>query len=363
MTIALDEAQLVATASEAARVSPGRPILIDRFLEDAFEVDVDAIADGERVVIGGILQHIEEAGIHSGDSFCVLPPYRITQEHLEAMREQTRRMGAALKVVGLMNVQFAIKDSTVYVLEVNPRASRTIPFVSKATGIPLARLAARVMVGRSLKDLGMMDEPVPPAVFVKGVVFPFVRFPGEDPVLGPEMKSTGEVMGISRRFGYAFAKAHMACGLSLPISGRIFISVNDNDKEEVVPIAAGLAELGFRLVATSGTARRLERAGLPVEVVFKVNEGRPNVVDRILNGDIALVLNTPLGRESHFDEVAIRRTATAHGVPCITTLSGGAAAVEGIRALQQEDLEVSSLQEFHAARPGASLSGRPGGFP
>jgi len=217
------------------------------------------------------------------------------------------------------------------------------------------------MVGRSLEDLGLTDEPVPPAVFVKGVVFPFVRFPGEDPVLGPEMKSTGEVMGISRRFGYAFAKAQMACGLSLPTSGRVFLSVNDNDKEEVVPIAAGLAELGFRLVATSGTAERLERAGLPVEVVFKVNEGRPNVVDRVLNGDIALVLNTPLGRESHFDEVAIRKTATAHGVPCITTLSGGAAAVEGIRALQQEALEVSSLQEFHPARAKAAPSGRPGG--
>jgi len=359
MTIAHDETQLLVFAGEAARISPGHPVLIDRFLDDAFEVDVDAIADGERVVIGGILQHIEEAGIHSGDSFCVLPTYRITREHLETMREQTRRLGHALKVVGLMNVQFAIKDSTAYVLEVNPRASRTVPFVSKATGVPLARLAARLMVGRTLAELGFTSEPTVQAVFVKGVVFPFARFPGEDPVLGPEMKSTGEVMGISPHFGHAFAKAQMACGLSLPVSGRAFLSVNDNDKEGVVPIAAGLARLGFRLMATSGTARRLAQEGLPVETVYKVNEGRPNVADWILNGEIDLIVNTPLGRESHFDEVAIRRTATARGIPCITTLSGGAAAVEGIRALQHAALEVSPLQAYHAAARQAP--GREGG--
>jgi carbamoyl-phosphate synthase large subunit len=350
MTVAYDESQLQAFAGEAARVSPGHPVFIDRFLEDAFEVDVDAISDGREVVIGGILQHIEEAGIHSGDSFCVLPTYKITPPQLEQMRDQTRRMGLALGVKGLMNVQFAIKDGVLYVLEVNPRASRTVPFVSKATGVPLARLAARAMMGRTLREMGFTQEPVPPAVFVKGVVFPFIRFPGVDPILGPEMKSTGEVMGISPSFGQAFAKAQMACGLSLPRSGRAFISVNDYDKESVIPIARGLAELGFRILATGGTANRLAEEGLVVEMVFKVNEGRPNVVDRILNGEIDLILNTPLGRESHFDEEAIRRIATSRAIPCITTLSGGAAAVEGIRALQQEALDVAPLQAFHPSR-------------
>ena len=347
MTVAYDEGQLLAFAGQAARVSPGHPVFIDRFLEDAFEVDVDAIGDGKEIIIGGIMQHIEEAGIHSGDSFCVLPPYRISKADQDRMRDQTKRMGIALKVRGLMNVQFALKDSTLYVLEVNPRASRTIPFVSKATGVPLARLAAKVQVGRTLAELGLREEPALPAVFVKGVVFPFMRFPGEDPLLGPEMKSTGEVMGISPSFGHAFAKAQMACGQSLPTSGRVFISVNDNDKSAVVPIARGFAELGFRLLATSGTANRLAAEGLMVEVAYKVNEGRPNVVDKILNGEIDLILNTTLGRESHFDEMAIRRTATSRGIPCITTLSGGAASVEGIRALKREGLEVAPLQAFH----------------
>jgi len=347
MTVAYDEGQLLAFAGQAARVSPGHPVFIDRFLEDAFEVDVDAIGDGKEIIIGGIMQHIEEAGIHSGDSFCVLPPYRISKADQDRMRDQTKRMGIALKVRGLMNVQFALKDSTLYVLEVNPRASRTIPFVSKATGVPLARLAAKLQVGRTLAELGLREEPALPAVFVKGVVFPFMRFPGEDPLLGPEMKSTGEVMGISPSFGHAFAKAQMACGQSLPTSGRVFISVNDNDKSAVVPIARGFAELGFRLLATSGTANRLAAEGLMVEVAYKVNEGRPNVVDKILNGEIDLILNTTLGRESHFDEMAIRRTATSRGIPCITTLSGGAASVEGIRALKREGLEVAPLQAFH----------------
>jgi carbamoyl-phosphate synthase large subunit len=348
MMVAYDEEQLLSFASEAARVSPGHPVFIDRFLEDAFEVDVDAIGDGSEVVIGGIMQHIEEAGIHSGDSFCVLPPFKISKEHQDLMREQTRRLGKALQVKGLMNVQYAIKDSVLYVLEVNPRASRTIPFVSKATGVPLARLAAKVQVGRTLEELGITKEPTLPAVFVKGVVFPFIRFPGVEPVLGPEMKSTGEVMGISPSFGHAFAKAQMACGQPLPTGGRVFLSVNDYDKETVVPIARGFAELGFRLLATSGTANRLAREGLVVEMVYKVNEGRPNVVDRILNGEIDLILNTTLGRESHFDEMSIRRTATSRNVPCITTLSGGAAAVEGIRALKREGLEVAPLQSYQS---------------
>ncbi|HEV8335556.1 MAG TPA: carbamoyl-phosphate synthase large subunit [Candidatus Polarisedimenticolia bacterium] len=351
MMVAYDETQLLSYASQAARVSPGHPVFIDRFLEDAFEVDVDAIGDGSRVVIGGILQHIEEAGIHSGDSFCVLPTYKITPEHLAQIRDQTVRMGLALSVRGLMNVQFAVKDGVLYVLEVNPRASRTVPFVSKATGVPLARHAARIMAGRTLRDLGFTEEPVPPAVFVKGVVFPFIRFPGEDPILGPEMKSTGEVMGISPAFGQAFAKAQMACGMRLPTEGKVFISVNDYDKEAVIPIGRGLAEMGFRLTASAGTAHRLAEAGLAVEMIYKVNEGRPNIVDRILNGDIQLILNTPLGRESHFDEESIRRTATSRGVPCITTLSGGAAAVEGIRALRQGGLDVAPLQAYHRAAP------------
>ena len=348
MTVAYDENQLLTFAREAALVSPGHPVFLDRFLEDAFEVDVDAIADGHEVVIGGIMQHIEEAGIHSGDSFCVLPPYRISTADQDRMREQTKRLGLALKVRGLMNVQFALKDGILYVLEVNPRASRTIPFVSKATGVPLARLAAKVQVGRTLAELGLREEPALPAVFVKGVVFPFIRFPGEDPLLGPEMKSTGEVMGISPSFGHAFAKAQMACGQTLPTTGRIFISVNDNDKDSVVPIARGFAELGFRLLATGGTAERLASNGLLVEVVYKVNEGRPNIVDKMLNGEIDLILNTTLGRESHFDEMSIRRTATSRNVPCITTLSGGAAAVEGIRALRREGLEVAPLQAYHS---------------
>jgi len=349
MMVAYDESQLLSFAEQAARVSPGHPVFIDRFLEDAFEVDVDAIGDGKEIIIGGIMQHIEEAGIHSGDSFCVLPPYRISRADQDRMREQTKRLGLALKVKGLMNVQFALKDSVLYVLEVNPRASRTIPFVSKATGVPLARLAAKVQVGRSLEDLGLREEPSLPAVFVKGVVFPFIRFPGEDPVLGPEMKSTGEVMGISPSFGHAFAKAQMACGQSLPTSGKIFISVNDNDKEAVVPIARGFAELGFRILATAGTANHLAARGMMVEVAYKVNEGRPNIVDRILNGEIDLILNTTFGRASHYDEMSIRRTATSRNIPCITTLSGGAATVQGIRALNREGLEVAPLQAFHAA--------------
>jgi carbamoyl-phosphate synthase large subunit len=333
---------------EAVRAAPGRRILIDRFLEDAFEVDVDAVADGQDVTIGGIMQHIEEAGIHSGDSACVLPTYLIRPEHLQVIRDYTHRLARALNVVGLMNVQYAIKDGVVYVLEVNPRASRTVPFVSKAIGVPLAKVAARVMAGRTLRQQGFTREILPRHVFVKEVVLPFARFPGEDTLLGPEMKSTGEVMGIARSFGHAFAKAQVASGAGLPVSGAAFISVNDYDKANVIPIARGLAQLGFRLVATRGTAKALEASGLKVERVFKVNEGRPNVVDRMKNGDIQLVINTPLGQESYFDEPAIRKTATRMGVPCITTLSGAAAAVTGIQALREQALEVMSLQEYYA---------------
>ena len=353
MAIVHSESVLESFLAEAARAAPGRRILIDRFLEDAFEVDVDAVSDGENVTIGGIMQHIEEAGIHSGDSACVLPTYLIRPEHLEVLRDYTHRLARALKVVGLMNVQYAVKDGVVYVLEVNPRASRTVPFVSKAIGVPLARVAARAMVGRSLLEQGFMHEIRPRHFYVKEVVLPFSRFPGEDPRLGPEMKSTGEVMGIADSFGHAFAKAQVASGSGLPVEGAAFISVNDYDKNNVVPIARGLERLGFRLLATRGTARALEAAGLPVERVFKVNEGRPNVVDRLKNGDIHLVINTPLGQASYFDEQAIRKTAIRMAVPCITTLSGAAAAVTGIEALREQALEVRSLQEYYAEDGGS----------
>jgi carbamoyl-phosphate synthase large subunit len=308
---------------------------------------VDCVADGRDVLIAGIMQHIEEAGIHSGDSACVLPPYLIAEEHLETMRRFTRELAIALEVRGLMNVQYAIKDGVVYVLEVNPRASRTVPFVSKATGLSLARIAARVMVGQSLAEQGNRP-PELHGFFVKESVLPFARFPNEDPVLGPEMKSTGEVMGIAPSFGIAFAKAQMSVGAPLPARGVAFLSVNDNDKDSVIPIARGLSEMGFSLTATSGTAARLRQAGLEVEPVFKVSEGRPNIVDRVKNGDIALMINTPLGRASFEDDKALRRSAYAFGVPIITTLSGAAASVAGIRALRREILAVRALQDVHA---------------
>ena len=312
-------------------------------------MDVDAVADGERVVIGAIMQHIEEAGIHSGDSACVIPPWHTAvKEKAPIIRDYTIRLARALSVRGLINIQFAMKDGTVYVLEVNPRASRTVPFVSKAIGVPLAKIAAKVAVGRLLADLGFTEEITPHGVCVKESVFPFSRFPGEDPLLGPEMRSTGEVMGLSDSFGLAFAKAQIAAGNPLPQGGRAFLSVNDFDKPNLRPIARGLAELGFQLVATSGTAKYLTENGIPVETVFKAGEGRPNVVDRIVSGEIHIIVNTPLGRESYFDEPAIRKTATMKGVPLITTMSRAAAAVQGIRAVREQGLSVLSLQEFHA---------------
>ena len=347
MCIVHDDERLVTYMRHAVEASPDRPVLIDKFLEDAFEFDVDAIADSEQVVIGGVMQHIEEAGIHSGDSACVLPAYKISKENLARIREITVALGKKIEVRGLMNVQFAIKDGEVYVLEVNPRASRTVPFVSKAVGVPLARLAARVMIGRTLREMGFTEEPSLEGWYVKEAVMPFLKFPGEDPVLGPEMRSTGEVMGIAPTFGAAFAKAQMASGFTLPTSGTAFISVNDYDKKTVVPIARDLAALGFRLIATRGTARALEEAGLKVETVNKVGEGRPNIVDHIKNRDIALVVNTPLGGVSYWDEPAIRRASYAHGVPCITTLSAAAACVAGIRALREESLDVKALQDLH----------------
>ncbi|MCL4846467.1 MAG: carbamoyl-phosphate synthase large subunit [Acidobacteria bacterium] len=356
MAIVYDPASLDRYMTTAVDASPEHPILIDRFLEDAFELDVDAVADQTgAVVLGGIMEHIEEAGIHSGDSSCVVPPYLVAERHLETIRDYTRRIARELKVVGLMNAQFAIKGDEVFVLEVNPRASRTVPYLSKATGVPLAKVAARVMLGRTLAEQGLVDDLQVAGVFVKTPVFPFVRFPGVDTLLGPEMKSTGEVMGGAAAFGTAFAKAQMAAGQKLPLSGAAFISVNNDDKANVTGIARGLAELGFKLLATRGTAAYLRAHGLDADVVYKINEGRPHVADRILNGEVDLLINTPLGRESFFDDRAMRRVAMLHGVPCITTLTGASATVAAIRALRDEGLDVRALQEYHA---GMAIGGR-----
>jgi carbamoyl-phosphate synthase large subunit len=349
MTIVYDEQSLEGYMKSAVEASPEKPVLIDRFLEDAFEVDVDALADGARCVIAGIQEHIEEAGIHSGDSSCVLPPYMVKPDHLETMRRYTRLLAKALDVRGLMNIQFAIKDDIVYVLEVNPRASRTVPFVSKATGEPLAKIAALVMTGRTLEEFNLPDELEVSNFFIKEPVFPFVKFPGIDPVLGPEMRSTGEVMGMASTFGLAFAKAQMGANASLPLEGTAFISVNDNDKKNAVRVARRLYELGFRIVATRGTAGYLNESGVPAERVFKVNEGRPNVVDLIKSDEIDMVVNTPLGRASFYDERAIRRAAMQYNVVTFTTLTGANAAASAIAAMKQEGkLDVTSLQEHHA---------------
>jgi carbamoyl-phosphate synthase large subunit len=349
MAIVYDEGSLESYVRNAVGFTPDRPVLIDKFLEQAAEFDVDALADDTACVIAGIQEHIEEAGIHSGDSSCVLPPVRIEPEHIETMRLYTRKLAKALSVRGLMNIQFAIKDHRVFVLEVNPRASRTVPFVSKATGVPIARIAALVMAGRKLSEFGLPPELTVERFFIKSPVFPFVKFPGVDPILGPEMHSTGEVMGIGETFGEAYGKAMLAAGLTLPSSGRAFISVNETDKGQAVLLARRLTRLGFELVATVGTAARLSEVGIPVETVFKVNEGRPNVVDHIKRGDIALVINTPLGRVSHYDEQAIRRAALQYNVPCVTTMTGAQAIVEAITARGDSDsIKVHSLQELHA---------------
>ena len=347
MAICYEEKTLGHYLQRATEVSEGHAILLDRFLDDAVEVDLDLISDGQRAVVVGVLQHIEEAGIHSGDSAAVLPPFKISDEDLEHLRETARRLALRLGVVGLMNVQYAIHEGEVYVIEVNPRASRTVPFIAKAVGLPLVDIAARVMAGATLEELGLTVEPEVPGVFVKAPVFPFQRFPGVDPVLGPEMKSTGEVMGVSEEFGMSFAKAWIAAGNRLPLSGTAFLTVHDRDKPSLVPVARGFAELGFRLVATAGTAEYLARQGLEVETVNKLPEGRPHVVDHLINGDIDLVVNTPLGRESHQDDSIIRQTALRHRIPCITTLSGALAASSGIAAMKARGPRVRSLQEIH----------------
>ena len=346
MEIVYSKKQLIDYISRSADVTAGHPILIDQFLEDAFEFDVDALCDGESVHIGAVMQHIEEAGIHSGDSACVLPPYKITAEALEEIIRITEQLALRLNVIGLINLQFAYKDGQVYVLEVNPRASRTVPFVSKATNVPLARIASQLAVGAKLKDFELKEWDKSPYVAVKEAVLPFNKFPEESIFLSPEMKSTGEVMGISKTLGESFRKASISAGTLIPGNGTVFISVNNSDKLDAIPIARDLLELGFKLVATSGTAKELAKNGLEVSTVFKVGEGRPNIVDGIKNGEINLVINTPMGARARYDEESIGRACIQHGIVAITTLSGANAALRAIRVASKK-IELDSIQNYH----------------
>ncbi|MHC1766731.1 MAG: carbamoyl-phosphate synthase large subunit [Verrucomicrobiia bacterium] len=343
----------------AVEASRRRPVLVDKFLEDATEVDVDCVADVGQfedpsqgtIVLGGILEHIEYAGVHSGDAAMVLPPHTLTPKVIQTIRDHTHAMARELRVVGLMNVQYAIKDELVYVLEVNPRASRTVPFVSKATGVPLAKIAARVMAGKTLRELGFTAEVRPEYWAVKESVFPFNRFHGQDILLSPEMRSTGEVMGLDADLGLAYAKSQMAAGSPLPMSGRVFISVSDADKSEVADVARLFADLGFEIVSTSGTATVLEKAGLAVRRVFKLREGRPDSIDLLKNREIQLVVNTPSGQVPRADEIKIRTTAVYTGTPIMTTLRGARAAALGIAAMKHSGVAVKTLQEFHQLAP------------
>jgi carbamoyl-phosphate synthase large subunit len=321
---------------------------VDRFLEDATEVDVDCISDGETVVIGGIMEHIEQAGIHSGDSACVIPSFSLSAKSLETIKYATKAMAKELEVRGLMNVQFAVKDEEVYIIEVNPRASRTAPFVSKAIGVPLPKLAAKIMAGKTLKELGFTEEIVPPHFSVKEAVFPFIKFPGIDITLGPEMRSTGEVMGIDSDIGSAYAKAQMAAQPALPDGGNVFISVKDRDKAAVVEIAKDFADLGFTIFATAGTAGVLEENGIAAKTLFRLNEGRPTALDMIKNGEIQFIVNTPSGEQPRKDEVIIRSAAVANRIATMTTLRAARASAAAIRAMRDRGLQVKSLQEYHA---------------
>ena len=348
MAMVEDVTQLDGFVLKALDAAPGKPLLVDQFMEDAFEIDLDALADGERVIIGAIMQHIEEAGVHSGDSACVLPPFKVSAYHQGIMREYAERIGLALGVKGLMNVQFALKDEIVCVLEVNPRASRTVPYASKATGLNLARTAAQLMAGKTLPELGVLAEPKVDGFFVKEAVLPFKKLPGSDAVLGPEMRSTGEVMGHASHFGHAFAKSQLAAGTALPLEGAVLVSVNDYDKSAALKIARDLYRMGFSLFATPGTAEFLGRVGLPVQAVNKVSQGSPHVVDLIRSGQVSLILNTPLGTRTHSDGADIRSAATAMNVPLLTTLSAAVAAVNAIHALRSRELRYRSLQaHFH----------------
>jgi carbamoyl-phosphate synthase large subunit len=350
MEIVYDEEALRRYMHKALEASPDKPILVDKFLESAIEVDVDCLSDGRRTLIGGVMQHIEEAGIHSGDSACVIPPHSLPGQVVDEIKRQTRELARELQVKGLMNVQFAIQGSTIFVLEVNPRASRTVPFVSKATGISLARLAALVMVGKSWDDLRgsggrPLEEVVPRHFSVKESVFPFNKFLGVDIILGPEMRSTGEVMGIDDDFPMAFAKSQLAANSALPLSGRIFISVADRDKGEVASVARPLVDMKYEVLSTRGTAAALRAAGIPVAEIPKIQEGRPNLVDYMKNRQVSLVINTPSGKGARTDEGKIRAAAVAHGVTCITTMAAAHVAVDACRALREHELTVRTLQE------------------
>jgi carbamoyl-phosphate synthase large subunit len=354
MEIVYDQESLDRYMTHAVEASPDHPILVDKFLEGAIEIDVDALADGTDVIVPGVMQHIEEAGVHSGDSCCILPPYSLGDEMVERLKEQTRALARELQVVGLMNIQFAIQDDVIYLIEVNPRASRTVPFVSKATGLPIAKIAARVMAGKTLSEIGITEDPSPDCISAKEVVLPFIKFPGVDSLLGPEMRSTGEVMGIGPNSGLAFAKSQIGAGNTLPTSGTVFLSLNDRDKANMGSLGADLIALGFSLMATKGTAAQLRAQGLEVESVFKVGEDRPTIVDHIINERTQWIINTPLGADSKYDERAIRRAALEHGLPTMTTLAAAQAAVSALQAMSPDGekageftFDVRSLQEYH----------------
>jgi carbamoyl-phosphate synthase large subunit len=353
MEVVHGEDELNRYMREAVKVEPDHPVLIDQYLDNATEVDVDALCDlNGTVVIGGLMEHIEPAGIHSGDSACCLPAVTLGAAALATIRQWSKDLALALNVRGLINLQFAVqKDAsgteTVFIIEANPRASRTVPFVAKATGVALAKVASQLMAGSSLAELGLTSEPQPPLQAIKEAVLPFKRFPGSDTLLGPEMRSTGEVMGSARGFGMAYAKAEQAAGDALPTSGNVFVSTHDRDKAALVPVARRLSELGFALIATSGTAELLGREGLSVEAVLKVHEGRPNIEDAIRSGRIQLIVNTPIGRQAEHDDTYLRKAALDYAVPTVTTLAGARAAVEAIAALQSETLEINALQDMH----------------
>ncbi|MBU4398251.1 MAG: ATP-grasp domain-containing protein, partial [Planctomycetes bacterium] len=360
MEICYDMTQFERFVAEAFVVAQGQPVLIDRFLEDAIEVDVDAIADEERVIVAGVMEHIEEAGVHSGDSACVIPPHSLSPAIVDEIRLATYALARRLQVRGLMNIQFAVKheqgQANLYVLEVNPRASRTVPFVSKATGMPVAKVAAKVMAGISLAEQNIFEEPTPRQFSIKEAVFPFAKFAGIDIVLGPEMKSTGEVMGISDSFFIAFAKSQVAAGTVLPTGGKVFISVAQRTKQHVVELARRLEQMGFELLATRGTAQRLEQAGIPVQSLMKIQQGHPNAIDFMIDGNLQLVINTPSGKGARTDEGRIRAAAVSHGVPCITTFEGATAAVGAMEALRREEMTVQAVQDRFPTQTWATAS-------
>jgi carbamoyl-phosphate synthase large subunit len=355
MEVVYSDSELENYIAKAILIEPDHPILIDQFLEGAIEVDVDAIADSQgNVTIGGIMEHIEEAGIHSGDSACVIPTFSLSASVLQTIRQWTIQLARKLGVIGLINVQYAVqrhsdgKHSQVYILEANPRASRTVPYVSKAIGVPLVNYAARVMAGQSLVDLRFTQEVIPQHIAVKEVVLPFAKFLGTDLILGPEMRSTGEVMGIDYEFGKAFAKAQLAAGEKLPLSGTVFISVNNRDKVGVTAVAEGFVELGFEIIATEGTYKVLRRNHIPCSLVLKVHEGRPNIVDAMKNRQVQLVINSPSGEDAKTDGKLIRRTALAYKIPVVTTLAGARATIAAIKALQQGSITVQALQDYYS---------------